>query len=294
MLNVLWLNTFKTLVEIEHFTKTAQTLHMTQPGVTQHIRKLEDQLGTPLLDKRGKKFELTESGKKVYRFAVEHIEREAALRREIQVDSPYEGECHFAMSGSLCMQFQPLFIDRQLAHKGLRVFIEAAPNARIIESVLNSTIDVGVVTQNSATPQLEYTHIAEEKLCLIVPSNFNYAQWSFEDVYQLGLIDHPDCQHYLNQCLSAYELSHKLDKIKVNGYSNQLSQILNPVANGLGFTLLPTSAVNAYPQQSRIHVLPLNKAITEPLFLVHKRQINLPARYEWFINCLKSNLTNPS
>ncbi|MGC7906805.1 helix-turn-helix domain-containing protein [Vibrio anguillarum] len=43
----MWLNTFKTLVDIGHFTKAAELLHMTQPGVSQHINKLEAACGYP-------------------------------------------------------------------------------------------------------------------------------------------------------------------------------------------------------------------------------------------------------
>ena len=49
MINPLWLQTFCTLVEAQHFTQTAQRLRMTQPGVSQHIHKLEQQLGHKLL-----------------------------------------------------------------------------------------------------------------------------------------------------------------------------------------------------------------------------------------------------
>ncbi|EHH2535403.1 LysR family transcriptional regulator, partial [Vibrio parahaemolyticus] len=49
MLNPIWLNTFKALVDVGHFTKTAELLHMTQPGVSQHINKLEAACGYPLI-----------------------------------------------------------------------------------------------------------------------------------------------------------------------------------------------------------------------------------------------------
>lgn len=48
MINTSWLRTFCTLVEVGHFTRTAERLHMTQSGVSQHIHKLEEQLGTEL------------------------------------------------------------------------------------------------------------------------------------------------------------------------------------------------------------------------------------------------------
>lgn len=49
MLNQQWLATFVTLVEVGHFTHTANKLFMTQPGVSQHIKKLEEQVGVHLL-----------------------------------------------------------------------------------------------------------------------------------------------------------------------------------------------------------------------------------------------------
>jgi len=39
MLNQQWLTTFIKLVEVGHFTHTAEQLFMTQPGVRQHIKK---------------------------------------------------------------------------------------------------------------------------------------------------------------------------------------------------------------------------------------------------------------
>ncbi|WP_350608878.1 LysR family transcriptional regulator, partial [Pseudoalteromonas sp. AC40-MNA-CIBAN-0181] len=38
MINITWLRTFCTLFEVGHFTRTAERLHMTQSGVSQHIR----------------------------------------------------------------------------------------------------------------------------------------------------------------------------------------------------------------------------------------------------------------
>ncbi len=65
MINTLWLRSFCTLVELKHFTRTAERLHMTQSGVSQQIRKLEEQLGVVLLKRQGKTFSLTEAGERL-------------------------------------------------------------------------------------------------------------------------------------------------------------------------------------------------------------------------------------
>jgi DNA-binding transcriptional LysR family regulator len=55
MINPVWLRSFCTLVEVGHFTRTAENLYMTQSGVSQHIHKLEAYLGQPLLIREGKR-----------------------------------------------------------------------------------------------------------------------------------------------------------------------------------------------------------------------------------------------
>ena len=66
MLNATWLDTFTTLCETGHFTRAAERLNMTQPGVSQHLRKLEAQLGQSLIAREGKSFTLTAAGEAVF------------------------------------------------------------------------------------------------------------------------------------------------------------------------------------------------------------------------------------
>ncbi|GAA0832740.1 MULTISPECIES: LysR family transcriptional regulator [Marinomonas] len=62
MLNTHHLITFKTLVETGNFTQTAQQLGLTQPAVSQHIKKLEQGLGATLVIRHGRTTELTCAG----------------------------------------------------------------------------------------------------------------------------------------------------------------------------------------------------------------------------------------
>ena len=80
MLNALWLETFATLAETGHFTRAAARLNMTQPGVSQHLRKLEAQIGRPLLSRQGKGFTLTPAGEAVFDMARARREENALLR----------------------------------------------------------------------------------------------------------------------------------------------------------------------------------------------------------------------
>ncbi|RBP77914.1 LysR family transcriptional regulator [Marinomonas rhizomae] len=62
MLNTQHLITFKALVETGSFTNTAKQLGLTQPAVSQHIQKLERDLGESLLIRHGRTTDMTPAG----------------------------------------------------------------------------------------------------------------------------------------------------------------------------------------------------------------------------------------
>lgn len=284
MINQQWLHTFLTLVEVGHFTQTGEKLYMTQPGVSQHIKKLEEQVGVLLLNRIGKRFELTREGEALYQFGCQRRQEEDELYQELQFDDPHKGDCRIACSGAMATFLYPHLLKRQKNHSGLMVSVEGAPNERIIQSILQNTIDLGVVTQPSNSTELVYEALGFESLCLILPGNYASQPLNFESLMALGFIDHPDGAHYADRLLSANfgEQFHSVEKLNKTGYINQINQILIPVSEGLGFTVLPEKAVRHFPQQSLLYVAPLKVPIHDELFLVRKKHRILPKRYEWF------------
>ena len=63
------------------------------------------------------------------------------------------------------------------------------------------------------------------------------------------------------------------------GYINQLSQMLLPVSEGLGYTVLPTSTLDFVSSADKLTVYKAKNEVTEPLYCVQSRHSSLPARY---------------
>lgn len=289
MINQQWLHTFITLVEVGHFTQTAEKLYMTQPGVSQHIKKLEEQMAVPLLNRIGKRFELSREGETLYQFGCKRRQEEEQLHRELQFDDPHKGECRIACSGAMATFLYPHLLKRQKIHSRLVIAVEAAPNQHIIQSVLQNTIDLGIVTQPSPSTELMYEALGFESLCLFLPSSYASRPLNFDSLKALGFIDHPDGAHYADRLLSANfgEQFHSVGKMNKTGYINQINQILVPVSEGLGFTVLPEIAVHHFPHQSLLYVTPLKVPIHDELFFVRKKHRVLPKRYDWFETKIK-------
>ena len=188
MINPIWLRTFITLAESGHFTRTAERLAMTQPGVSQHIRKLEEHLGTPLLWREGKQFELTEAGESLLAHARRHFEEEADFLARVSEDHDYEGSCQLGCSGAVAMRLYPMLLEEQTRHRNLSFALEAAPNPRIIKLLTEKKIGMGIITQENTGSGIARERIGEEDLCLILPSGSD-THW--DSLMQLGFHQSP-------------------------------------------------------------------------------------------------------
>ncbi|MCT4371286.1 LysR family transcriptional regulator [Yangia mangrovi] len=258
MLNATWIETFTVLAEEGHFTRAAERLNMTQPGVSQHLRKLEQQLGQRLIAQDGKSFSLTTAGEKLRELGLTRRAEERALREAITRDDPDVGELRLACSGSFAMLFYPRAIALMREAPGLAIHVEAAPQADILSGVLDGRFDLGVVGEDPGHPRIEAQHVGQEELCLLLPMQAGGVA-AFDDLETLGLIAHPDVYRYADDLLpqnfpGAFTGS---DRLRVRSYVNQIGQIPAPVAEGVGYTLLPRSGLAAFLLADRVDVAKL-------------------------------------
>ncbi|WP_407332583.1 LysR family transcriptional regulator [Enterovibrio sp. 27052020O] len=289
MLNPKWLTTFETLAKTKSFTKTAECLFMTQPGVSQHIKKLEDALGETLIFREGKQFELSQAGTMLSDYIASQKQLKEAFLAQLKEDNPHQGPIRIACSGAMAMKLYPLLLTHQQQHPELSVHLEAAPASRIHTLLMDNLIDIGISTQTIAHPSIEETLVGKESLCLVVPSQSNIDSQDYDALCQLGYIQHPDASHYADLVLSKNYPKHYrgLDGFRERGYVNQLAQILLPVSQGLGFTVLPEGVIDNFIESSKLSCLSLPHPVYQPVYLAQKRYRNLPQRYQTVIALIK-------
>ncbi|MEI6858210.1 MAG: LysR family transcriptional regulator [Shewanella sp.] len=284
MLNPIWLHTFKTLIEVGHFTHTAKKLHMTQPGVSQHINKLELACKHSLIKRENKGFEITEQGRQVYDFALQLANNETKLLERLSFDDPYSGLCRLSCSGALALQIYPELLKLQAQHPKLVIHLEAAPNYKILDDIQNETIEIGIVTHLPSPSLFSSETLGSEPLCLILPKQYQDQPITAEVLTCCGLVKHPDAIHYLSlyfDLCGEPELAQlNINALDTASYVNQLSQILLPISQGIGFTVLPKSTLDNFSHNDLVYIHRPKQAVTEQLYLVKKRNRQLSTRYQ--------------
>lgn len=95
------------VAETGGFTRAAERLHLTQSAVSHQIRRLEEQVGTPLFIRTTRKLALTEDGEEFLRHARQILQAHAALSRRFQSS---------ALAGSIRFGVPENFLGDELPH----------------------------------------------------------------------------------------------------------------------------------------------------------------------------------
>ncbi|MGB1296656.1 MAG: LysR family transcriptional regulator [Psychrobium sp.] len=280
MINPLWLKTFCTLVAEGHFTRTADKLFMTQSGVSQHVKKLEQYLNCELLRREGKRFSLTAQGKMLYEEGDKLLGSWQTLAQQVSSDDKYTGKVSIASPGSIGLQLYSQLLKIQQQYPTLIIDYRFAPNEDIESKLIAGDCDIGLMTVPSRHRYISCREIANEPLVLITPADVTDIDWP--QLLKLGFIGHPDGQYHAQLLLEKnfYQFD-SIEQFEANGFSNQISLICQPVSMGLGFTVLPLNAALAFAKQSHIKIHYLTHAVHEPLYIAHNNKSPQSARGEF-------------
>lgn len=288
MLHPQWLKSFATLAGLGNFTRTAERLGITQAAVSQHIRQLEAELG-PLLVRHPRCVELTPAGRALLDYCAELDQADNRLKARLSEAHADCGEISLITPGSIGLVLYPLLLTLQQQQPGLTIRHGFGPDGEVLDGILHNRFELGLVTLRPDDPRLAASRFAEEPLELLVPAGADACQW--DDLVQLGFIDHPDGRAMASRLLSRrFPDNPGIRSLPCSGFVNQIGLILEPVARGLGFTVLPRYARRAFAHPERIHVVECGVSVVDTLWLIHRAEWPLSTRAEYALRYLRQRI----
>ncbi|ODC03808.1 LysR family transcriptional regulator [Terasakiispira papahanaumokuakeensis] len=287
MFNAHYLRTFITLVETGSFTQTARKLEMTQPGVSQHIRKLEQYFSMPLLARKGKRFDLTDAGRQVYEYAVRLFSEHEQFKHSLDNLMPDSGECRIASVASFGVLFYPFVLGYLKNYPRMRMTYRFTSNNEAIGEVLAKRMDVAIVTDMVRHPDLTCKPFMEEPLVVIVPADFQGG--TLAELLGLGFIEHQQAREQISMLFKAnFRGEYRGPRqLAVRSQVNRINMVLDAVARGLGFTVLPRGVWESSPWQQQTREWRLSEDVHESLYLVYQDSSELPERYSYLLEAYR-------
>lgn len=241
------LRNFLKIVEHRSFTKAAKACNVTQPTLSQHMAKLEKELGHPLFERQGRKIRLTETGRTLRVNAEKILDLVEDTYRRVR-DNGKSG----IVTISTVSTVGP-FLTTKLVHNLSKQFpdsqiqlTEELPET-LVSRCLNGEIDFAITpVQKNWSSRLSYEPIMSEDIHVVLPASHRLAK---EDTITLNQIhNEPLVLMGKKQCLTQV-IEEFLDQFgiaieNVIARVEQFSTLQHLVALGTGISFVPKMAVN--------------------------------------------------
>jgi LysR family nitrogen assimilation transcriptional regulator len=244
---------FVAVAEAGSFSRAAAALHLTQPSLSRQVQLLEDELGQRLLERTGRGAVTTEAGtallahaRSIFELAerarVDMQERQRNPRGRITVGLP--PRVAHVITADLVERFHA-------AYPEAAITVVEGLSIRLREWLVAGRVDVAIVFDPPATPQIQVETLVREPLVLISTQPLP-ARLRLTDVALRRLVM-PSGPHALRQLLEEHTRPRGLP-LQLVAEVDSVQTVLSLVARGVADTVLPVSAVRGwvYPQPLQV------------------------------------------
>jgi LysR family transcriptional regulator, transcriptional activator of the cysJI operon len=172
------LKTFVAVVEIKNFTRAGESLNISQPTVSLHIKHLEDELKTSLLVRANKEFHITQAGELLYERAQQLLNLAEQTKEDILWQhNKVSGILRIAASYTIGESVLPEVLTR-LNRKYPDLHVEVAIlNTEDVETTIRDfRSDVGCIEGNIRAEGLIIQPFMEDELIIVAASGHPLAR----------------------------------------------------------------------------------------------------------------------
>lgn len=293
-ISVKQMDAIASLARFGSFVAAASHLGISQPGLSRIIQQAERRLGAKLFVRGSRSVSLTSAGRDFLPFA-ERTLAEFALKAErmrVNETGPVSrlaiaslmSVSHLVLPTALT-QFRESYHD---------VFIEVREGvgSAVQEDVRNGAVDFGIGHLNDAVSGIDTESVLEEAFFAVLRHDHPLAAkeivqvTDLEGVPMVSMPPESGLRHAIDKAAAAVgvELLHAV-------VTNQYGSLFGFVANGLGMTIVPASALPSADDTSLV-VRALNQAITRRIAVMHLANRPLSNASEAFLRVLRPLLVN--
>lgn len=291
------------IAEHKNLTKAAQELFVSQPTLTKHLQKLEQQIGGKIFDRNGNSFSLTYLGRRYVEHANQMLSLNQTWEKELlDIKGSKIGELNIAFPLMRSSCIVPQIMD-QFYKRYPEITLNFLEEAHAIQErlLLDDKIDFAVFNETALNPKLEFETLANEEILLLIPdhhpakekavSSSNHRHlWMDLDFVK----DEPFILHFPEQTTGriALQLFDQYDiHPPVRIHTRSAETAVKLCSHGHGLCFVPES----YIKNMELHHKPAAFSVGESgiyskLILAYKKGTYLTSYAREFISIIKQSL----
>jgi DNA-binding transcriptional LysR family regulator len=272
------LRVFCAVVENKSFSRAGEAVHLSQPTVSLQINSLERQLGARLLDRQGRDVTTTRVGAVFYHHARRILQAVNEAEQTIeQLKGLMKGRLAIGASTIPGEYILPsLLADFKGKYPGIDINLVIADTKEIVEKVMGSEVEIGVVGTREKSDKLVFNSFTTEKLVLIAPVNCSWFKGeaiTLEELKEVPFIlreSGSGTRATVKQKL--HEAGIREEDLNVVMMLGSTAAVKRAVESGAGVSLISERAIEKEIRLGLVRKIPIkNVNLDREFFIVYRR-----------------------
>ncbi len=284
---------FCDVAQLRSFSKGAAVHGVSQSSASQAVHLLEQRLGTELIDRSKRPFELTPAGQVYYDGCRDLLERYRAIEDQVQqIHNRVVGTVRVAAIYSVGLMQMELYVkefEERYPHAHVR--LEYLHPDEVYAQLLADEADLGLVSFPRRGGDFASMEWQEQPIVLVVPPGHRLARRHSIMIRELAGEDYVGFTRDLTirREVDRWLKRHRVSVNVVHEFDN-IENIKRAIEVGSGVALLPGPTVRQEAAVGSLAAVPLDDArLFRPLGIVHKRHKQLTNAMQKLVELLRHN-----
>ena len=267
------LEAFVAVVDYGSFSEAARKLYLTQPTISAHVRSLEEELHTKLILRTTKKTTITTRGYQLYDSAVRMLEiRNNLLENFTGVQKHMIDLAASTIPSSYLLP--EILAAFGKTHPDIYFHSIQADSAESINRVLDGTVDLALVGQNTRDETCVFLPFCQDELVIATPITNHYLglqnkSVTFEDFIKDPIIIREKGSGTKKEMdLFLEQIGVTPNDLNVIARMNDLEGIKKSIVNGLGISILSARSAIDLQKTTQILLFPLEESAHKRTFYI--------------------------
>lgn len=235
---------FEAIGRLKSLKLAAHELGLSQPAVTQSLKKLEMSLGVSLCVRNRSLFVLTEPGKRLYEISQAVKLRLKNFENYLENTESFDGVFSVGILDNIQNKKLEMALEKLVQHfPKVKLSIQSYTADEIQDLVCTGELDVGVGVFNQKNQYLTYVQIGSEKICHYISDR--HTLWRKKSISEEDVSGaHVTWSDMVSRDRTALEVeifsrNHSEKNIHIGSYANNLNAAVFILRTGVGIVSLP-------------------------------------------------------
>lgn len=297
-MDIYQLKVFLSVYRKRSFSAAARELHLTQPSVSIHIRKLEEELGVQLFDRVGRKTIPTREGTLLFSRAEDVVSRLQDIKENLStVEQEIRGIIGIGATGVPgSYAIPPLAAEFTRRHPGVFFQVTIGGTREIAKQIASGELLLGIIDDFKDAHTLDCLHSFRDELVLVAaPGVVRKKEISPVKLFTLPLLMREEG----SDSRTSMERQHLLHKISLKALNvkailGSIDSLREAVKAGLGATILSRFVVRDDLRSGLLEEIKIKGIKMRRHFhIITRNKHSLPGHYRAFVRFLQEMLPAP-